>query len=69
VSRDVDGCDLGQAEVPEQAWVDKGSDEATRRSINVDVNVYIALNEEVVDTLDVFVFASVSRAKDGAYMC
>jgi len=66
VAGDVDGGDLWQAEVPEQAGVDKGGDEAARCGIDVDVYIDVALNQEVVNGFDVFVLAGVRGAENGA---
>jgi hypothetical protein len=59
VARHVDRCDLLETEVPQQTRVDEGSDKPTRSSINVDVAVDVPLNEQVVDSLSVFVLAGV----------
>jgi hypothetical protein len=58
VARHVDRCDLLETEVPQQTRVDEGSDKPTS-SINVDVAVDVPLNEQVVDSLSVFVLAGV----------
>ena len=66
VARHVDGGDFGEAKVPEQARVDKGGDEAAGCGVDVDVDVDVAFDEEVVHGFDVFVFARVGGAEDGA---
>lgn len=65
----VDRCDFGQAEVPEQARVDEGRNKTAGCGVDVDVDINVAFNEEVVDSLDVFVFTSVCCAEDGTWLC
>ena len=55
VARYVDGDDLLAAEVPLEARREEGRHEATARSIDVDGNVKSTLDQDVVDSLDVFV--------------
>jgi hypothetical protein len=62
----VDRSDLWEAEVPQQTRVDERRDEAARRSVDVDVDIDVALNKEVVDTFDVLVLAGERGAKNGA---
>lgn len=66
VAGGVDADDAGELEVPFELGVDKGRDEATGRSVDVDVAVEVALFEKVVNGFNVFVLASVGEAEDGA---
>ena len=61
---DVDRDNLLETEVPDQVWVDEGSDEAARRCIDVNWAVDVLLGEQVVDGFGVLVLASVGRAQD-----
>jgi hypothetical protein len=62
----VDRSHLWEAEVPQQTWVDERRDKAARRGVYVDVDLDVALDEEVVDTFDVLVLAGECGAENGA---
>lgn len=64
----VDGRDLGEPKVPQQTGVDERRYEAAGCGIDVNVDVDVALDEEVVDSFDVFVFAGVGASENGAYI-
>jgi hypothetical protein len=66
VAGDVDADNALEAEVPLERGVNEGDDEAAGCSVHVDWDVDVFGDEEVVDFLDVFVFASVGCAEDGA---
>jgi hypothetical protein len=65
--RHVDGSDFGQTEIPQQSGIDKRRYKATRCSVNMDVDVDVALNKQVVYALDILVLARVRRSKNRTY--
>lgn len=62
---DVDGDDFLEAEIPLQFGDNKGSDETTAGSVDVDGDVNVLGDEQVVDGLGVLVATSVSGAENG----
>jgi hypothetical protein len=66
VAGNIDGDDLWQAEIPEEIWVDKGSDETAGCGVDVDWSLQTLGYEEVVDCLDVFILAVEGGAENEA---
>lgn len=64
VSGDVDRDNFGKSEVPFQAGVDKGNNETTTGSVDVDWGIKSSLDQEVVDGLDVLVLSGISGTDD-----
>lgn len=64
VAGDVDGDDLFTSEIPLEVGDDKGGDETTAGSIDVDGDIHAPLNQEVVDGLDILVLTSVSGTEN-----
>lgn len=51
-------------QVPQEAGVDERSDKTARCSVYVNVDIDVALDEEVVNGLDVFVLAGICGSKN-----
>ena len=64
VPRDIYADDFRKSKVPLQARIDKWSDKSAAGGVNVNRAVNVALDQEIVDCLDVFVLSSVCGAKD-----
>lgn len=61
---DVDGDNLGQAEIPLEVGHDKGRDKATGSSVDVDGTVNVFGDQQVVDGLCILIVAGVRGSED-----
>lgn len=64
MTRDVDGHNLGQSEIPLQVRQNKRRNKAATGSIYVNRHIQILLNQQVIDSLDILVVSCVSSSQD-----